>query len=251
MQSELEDAYEQFKATTTLDPELATRLSAPLLLRVPSKWNDSSTRLLVVGQETRGWGFEKGEAKGWPDSKLTSFAEFRCMPESVPALVDWYERFNFGRYHAGLASRGLWRAYWMYRRALGEDSVGFDTAVLSTNLFRMAYDEGSPLKLGNLKDHPLLKASVHLLRKEIAILEPSAVIFHTGPNYEFALRETFQDLQPEPMVGFDPSRTSRIRSSLLPATTWRTYHPSYLNWPKRRHILEAIAEELIRSSNHD
>lgn len=250
MQSELEDAYQQFKATTTLDPELATRLSAPLLLRIPNKWSHSSTRLLIVGQETRGWGFEKGQAHNRPDTAIKSFATFRAMPESVPALTEWYERFEFGRYWPGLVRSPFWRAYRAYRRALGEDLDGFDTSVLWTNLFRMAYDEGSPLKLGNLKDHLLLKASGDLLRKEISILRPSAVIFHTGPKYESALREMFQDLELVPMMGFDASRTSRIRSSLLPSTTWRTYHPGYLNRGKW-HVVETIGEELARSGSHN
>lgn len=60
MQDALDSEYQRLKETRSFEPELSARLSSPLLLQVPHRWSSSQHRVLVVGQETLGWGFNSG-----------------------------------------------------------------------------------------------------------------------------------------------------------------------------------------------
>jgi hypothetical protein len=58
MQDELNELYESFKSKAAGMPtDLRDNLSAPLLLSVPSRWRSSAHRILIIGQQTRGWGW--------------------------------------------------------------------------------------------------------------------------------------------------------------------------------------------------
>ena len=66
MQKRLIQEYTEFKEKCVLPAELQDRLSPPLLIKVPEKWERSDKRVLVIGQETLGWSFQSGEYYSWP-----------------------------------------------------------------------------------------------------------------------------------------------------------------------------------------
>ena len=55
MHSQLMAAYGGFKRTLPTNDPFMYRLTPPLLMSVPKKWEESKKRVLVVGQETLGW----------------------------------------------------------------------------------------------------------------------------------------------------------------------------------------------------
>jgi hypothetical protein len=243
MQEQLLEVYEKFKNKADFYGGLSDRLSAPLLLHVPDRWKSSNRRVLIVGQETMGWDFRSGKYYDWPFSTITNWSEFKRVPDSVPAMVHGYKCFEFARREPNYSSP-FWQAYRQFREALGEPRDGIDTSVLWTNLFRMSLDGGSVMDDGQETTQGIGEASREILIEEMRIIQPTAVVFFTGPKYEESLCSTFRGIEFSPFNGFDQDRTARAVHSELPAQAWRTYHPQYLSYSKQWDVIEEIINEL-------
>ena len=69
---------------------------------------------------------------------------------------------------------------------------------------------------------------IPLLEREIAILAPDVVVFFTGPSYNGLLAATFPEAMLEAGSLSRAKPVSRVIHPALPAKTFRTYHPNYL-----------------------
>ena len=219
-------------------------LSAPLLLKVPEKWTCSHNKILVVGQETLGWSFFKGDDYGydWRFSNIKGWCDFKIAPDAVPALVEGYGIFNFATNGHPINHRApFFAAYRKIRAAVGDDAEGFDTSVLWTNIIRMAVDEGSIFKVsdGSVVDD-LIDISGQLILCELGVLRPDAIIFFTGPVYDYALQRIFEGVKFGEMPSYKVREFSNIQSAALPEKSWRTYHPAYLQRSKRGSIINYL-----------
>jgi hypothetical protein len=143
VQEELNRLYTRFFATASVPANLVRRLSCPLLVAVGPTWETLSLRLLLVGQETHGWGFEGGRYYPWPYPSLKTFLDFQDCDRAVEALVHAYAAFAFARFQPENYRSPFWRAF----RLLGERiSANGSGEVLWTNLFRCSIDGGSVIR---------------------------------------------------------------------------------------------------------
>jgi len=245
MQNQLNQIYVTFKKQANFRKELRDRLSPPLLLKVSDTWTNSKQRVLIIGQETLGWSFRKGEYYEWPYTPVLSFKDFKNTAQSVDAMVHGYSCFEFAKYQPENYRSPFWKAYRQVRKANGDQRDGIETTVLWTNLFRMSLDDGSVVNNGT-KDEVIAirESSAGLLLSEIEILKPTSVIFFTGPEYNDFLYSEFKNCNLVKFKNYDVSRTSLVDHPILPAKTVRTYHPGYLN---RGHwdIVDQIIEQVI------
>lgn len=239
------DLYTGFKKTISLPNELLARLSPPLLLHPTVRWKEAPVRVLIVGQETLGWGFETGSYYDWPYSSIWSFEDFLTVPDSVEAMIHGYKVFEFSRYQPENYRSPFWRAYRQVRHKFDNEIDGLETAVLWTNIFRMSLDGGSVVKGGTPEEIKSIQIATHgLLRYEIEILKPDVVLFFTGPDYNDVLYSEFKDVQLQDFNGYDLSRTSWIAHPSLPLVSIRTYHPGYLNrgnW----HLVDEVEQAIV------
>jgi uracil-DNA glycosylase len=88
-----------------------------------------------------------------------------------------------------------------------------------------------------------------LLRKEIEILRPDVVLFLTGPEYDSSISKAFTGviiltLSPR----FELRQLAWLKHQELPETTFRTYHPGFLN---RKPWRDAVKAEIVRAANID
>jgi hypothetical protein len=193
----------------------AKDVSAPLLLQVPDAYTQASRRLMVVGQQTDGWG------EGYD-------------PSSVGALMKGYADFNLG---AGKWRRTpFWRAAHELYRTLNPacPPEGF----LWSNLAKVDVAGGCPPRA-------ILERVLQwrLLPKEIDIAKPDVVVFFTGPQYDGLLRETFPAARVE-AVGDYIARVTATDNS-LPPHAYRTYHPKFLSFRRHWNVLSQIADRVI------
>lgn len=235
MQEQLNKVYEEFQTEAkAISQTLIKQLTAPILIQLPEQWEQSKKRILIVGQETMGWSYDKDEhpERSFPDIK--TFEDFLAIPESIPAMLETYRYFEFAKVRPKNHRSPYWRAYRQIRESIGDKPDGFETHVITTNLFRMSYGGKSILKKGRpvvSKDdyEKILNMSGSLLKKELEILKPSSVIFFTGPYYNNPLYSIFKDCHTVDWHNHNSTRTSNIDHHLLPKKTFRTYHPGYLN----------------------
>ncbi|MDE2188025.1 MAG: hypothetical protein KGJ76_14990, partial [Betaproteobacteria bacterium] len=230
---ELNNLYANLKHKNLFNDDLCERLSAPLLLKIPDKWYASKKRVLVVGQETLGWEFKKNDDEycyyAWPYDDISNFSQFKMIDNSIQALVEGYQKFEFAKYQPKNHRSPFWRAYRQIRTYTGEDSDGFNTSVLWTNLFRMSIDGGSVYKNGNPQEiESMVTLSGSVLRNEIQILNPSAIIFFIGPNYDEYLQSMLPGSDLITVKNHDSRALAKIKAAELPQESFRTYHPAYL-----------------------
>ena len=237
MQKQLVEAYKAFKANNEFDESLSRDLTSPLLLSVTERWQASKERVLVVGQETMGWGFDP----------IHNWCDFKENSNVIHTLTNGYRSFEFARSNPTNHRSPFWSAYRQFRAALGDEQDGFDTSVLWTNLFRMSITGCSVIKEGTpLEVEQLCEASRGILQAELRILKPTAVVFFTGPNYDRAMDAIFPGIERQTFGDFDKRVLAELSHPDLPVKAWRTYHPAYMRRSGQWEIIDAISEQLIR-----
>lgn len=152
MREQLLEQYEKLKSSVDFQDDLSERLSPPLCLYVPERWEKSECRVLIVDQETLGWDFGPNSYYEWPYDPIKNWRDFKRVQNSVLAMVHAYKIFEFARYQLENYRSPFWRAYRQFREAAGESRDGMETSVLWTNLFRMSLDGGSVIKNGSREE---------------------------------------------------------------------------------------------------
>jgi len=81
-----------------------------------------------------------------------------------------------------------------------------------------------------------------LLSQEIAITNPEAVVFFTGPHYDARLKSSFPNVEYKAL-----SHTlARLNHYELPISSFKAYHPNYLRRSRQWNVLDDVVE-LIRN----
>lgn len=242
VQQRLCQRYERFREEADIKPTFAERLSCPLLLHVSDSWLKSRFRLLVVGQETFGWNFFEGQYYQWPYPPMKSFKDFKVTPNSIEALVHGYKSFDYSKYEPRSAAGCFWTAY---RKLRTELESGVEGSVAWANIFRVDVDGGSVLRASTSDELNLIfKLQAGLLSDEIAVMQPNAVLFFTGPNCDDALQREFENVRFR-AFGSKPLRAAALlEHPRLPRHSFRTYHPTYLRRKKLGSILDEIVDKL-------
>lgn len=202
----------------TLLPDDAS-FSNPLLLKVGPAYCNAPHRILVIGQQTDTW---------------YNQVRTRDLPDPVATLMDIYEEFDLARPHPTRRRSPYWWASHHVSEQLNgavppADFVWSDLVRIDDRRARSSQQMETEL------------CALGMLRREIEILAPDVVLFFTGPRYEERLRETF------PGVGFTQvspnhpaSSLARITHESLPVSTFRTYHPGYLQRSGGYDVIRAI-----------
>jgi hypothetical protein len=181
-------------------------LSAPFVVAPAPTYDDATVRLLIVGQETFGWG--EGIDQGQSPEEL------------VEILSAWYRSFDLGTKYR---STPFWTAADQIYRSLNPNADG--RAFLWSNLVKM--DSAKSRVSAGVEERV---AALRLLQLEIATYRPEVVVFFTGPRYDQRLLASFPGSVLEPAGPF----LSRVIHPDLPERSYRTYHPRYLrmsrNW---------------------
>lgn len=253
MQEELDRLYKQYlrrEGPKALRDQVGKRCSAPLLisaLAAPS-WAVSKNRILVVGQETLGWGLSDDLR-----SLNNFFSAGSAGLQSIQADYRTFLRDDISQ---------LSSPFWQVFKRL---AAAPNTSVLWSNLFRCAAAASSPDKPSYGSNYAnlcwgewahVIDSHHGLLRDEIAILAPTAVLFLTGPRYDSALvsalsEEPIRDTEIlraisagnptfnsvlRPVLDADVSalKLMQVSHQTLQMPSFRTYHPRFLWMSEQR-----------------
>jgi hypothetical protein len=238
MQSQLLELYESQLAKARSYPQVTPKLSCPLLISVRPGWEFAERRVLVVGQETFGWDLELSrQGVSVTISRLQQLLDAGLLRSSVEALTRKYDEFF---YVGGWLNRPFWNAVDALRTLFGRD------AVLWSNVFRFDFEGRSILKASAKELAEIFAIQDGMLRDEIKVVKPTAVVFFSGPNYDFALEREFGSIQKQQVANFPEHGFARLVAGGLPPATYRTYHPAYLWRSKKRewlaHLERLLAE---------
>lgn len=229
------DAYVDDLYGQTWDEEV----SAPLLMHVFDEYLNMDKKIMIVGQETHGWG---GSINGKP---------------SVNSLLKMYEGFALGKsadYNDGKKPRYLKSPFWNFSRSLFHRLNGHIPSVrrgtdgfLWTNISKFDSKTSTPsdeLQERNLK-------GFHLLKDEISITKPDIVIFLTGTKYDGRIASVFGGKVVEVASGV-PLHRIKTDNGELPLMTFKTEHPRTLCQHKKyksEKMYHKVLAEIIATVN--
>lgn len=172
-------------------------IAGPLLMSIEDNYSDRENRLLIVGQETKGWGYYASD---------------------ITKGMENYARFNFGsNYNSS--------PFWNVTRKIEHILCNPKFSCAWTNVSKFDVDGKMPMG----KNAELISRADDLLKEEVKILNPTMVIFFTGPKLDARLLKIFPGLRfKEEDSGLNQKQFAKLEHEILPASTFRTYHPRYL-----------------------
>jgi len=196
------------------------QISNPLLLDTFPEYLNSAKRILFVGQQTNGWGNYLGQHE---------------TDDNVEELMALYRKFHLGEKYLPAPFLNACRTIC---RRLNPGSS--DLSFIWTNLVKVDQCGRRPCQ----EVENRVSQSFPVLIDEIGILNPDAVIFFSGPNYDSRISAifglNFDDISQQ-VDNFELRRLALLVHRCLPAKSYRTYHPSYL----RRKGLEGTIVDKI------
>jgi len=197
-QDKLNALYEKYWQQITDCIAQYPGLSQPILMKVPERYINSSTKIMIIGQQTFGWG-----AGG------------------ICELLKCYENFNLGeKYYSS--------PFWDIIRKIEIIFQNQPYSCVWTNINKCDYNNNRPpMEIENK-----ISTSFPVLKHEIEILNPDVIIFFTGPNFDRNILETFPEVKFIDLFDFKKIKLAKLENLILPENTFRTYHPKYLRIKK-------------------
>ncbi|WP_027721183.1 hypothetical protein [Maridesulfovibrio zosterae] len=182
-------------------------------------------RVMIFGQETKGWG---DELLPPPVDIMTIYNKFFCQQE----------------FYKGYGRSSFWKAFRYFKKQLTEKIPRKKSIYFSWNNINKI---GRPLgKTGvDAEVRNIERKTFSVIAAEVNLFTPDIVIFLTGPHRDKDIRHHFKNVQFTPITTDFPTRAiARVSSDTLPTKTIRMYHPSYFGgfYKVRDHGLS----ELIR-----
>lgn len=201
------------------------RVSQPLLVVVPRGYVQSRVRLMIVGQETLGWGEPE-----WDPSTC----------DGREKLYSWYEDFDLahGRRESGSP---FWQAAYKLEAALNPD--GPSRSFLWTNVVPVSQDVSGTGRFGR-PDSAVARSAcgVNLLPIEVEVTHPDAIVFFSGKSRDVYLRESFPNAtltELDPLVG-------ELGNMPKDVIAYRTEHPRRLRGLRQSAVIDQIAVRIAQ-----
>ncbi len=210
--------------STVLDNDVWSQLSkernlgGPLLIHVPHAYHEASVKLMVVGQQTNGWGHPE---------------------DGIEALLDQYRRFEMGKRKM---KSPFWQAAYEVYNFLNPD--GPPRGFLWSNLIKV--DDNGQKPHHELEE---LICSTCLRQYELCVTKPDVVILFTGHWYDNRIKATFPCVEFEQVKGFNLrclACLNRLNHDKEHRKSFRTYHPGYLRRSRQWHVIEKLRTLLGR-----
>ena len=215
IQNRLNQLYESWRLELREQKAWFEGAVPPHLLAVTADYCRAPVRILFYGQETESWSPEEGQS-------FDCFVGGDCLLEQ---LMEKYREFNFA---AGTPrfNSPFWRAFRNFQKLDG-------SGVLWANLCKTAFEttQGYSFLRASAERRAIFVAQqTNLMREEVDILQPHAIVFTTGPYYDHILKEVFEVERFDEVVPELTSRQlGRVVSPFLPPLSLRTYHPGFIN----------------------
>jgi hypothetical protein len=199
---------------TTLVSELHSlskdQYTNPFLLAFDEeKLNASDMRVMIFGQETKGWGNTIDLMEG-PTKIAGNYHHFFCDK-------------NF---YKGYGRSSFWKAFRFFEQniqaAYPEKNIYFSW----NNINKIGRSGGKTNVSGAVR--ALEREHLSVVAAEVAAFKPDLVIFLTGPNRNSDFKHHFPDVTFSAIDNdYSVKALAHVKSAALPSKAIRLYHPSY------------------------
>jgi hypothetical protein len=199
-------------------------LSGVFLPSPSQNYFKSNPRVLVIGQETRGWRNQICNLKN----------EFFIDKDGIDASMNL---------SSGFAKSGASKSKFLqfYRKISSKIEPSSNDAAVWSNQFCVSYKSGSPIKLPTATFNIVKKLSFDLLRAQFEILRPDVVIFATGPSRDKYIKECFSEYEMTTVMKIDPPRLWHFKIGSINCI--RVSHPRWVRGTKYlEHAIQMVTE---------
>ena len=178
---------------------------------VPYNYNKMKYKILIVGQENDGWGFQNEAILSMYDT--LDFLDSKDYNDMRPFFSFPY---NFCKSINNLED-------------IKDSKKTYFTWV---NLREFSFNEAPKTSLGK-EAQSIIDNEFNILEEEIKIINPDIVLFLTGPNYDNYIKNQLKGVEFKTVENYHIRQFARVEHKSLPDNSFRIYHPRYL---KRRGI---------------
>ena len=213
-------AFEGWPAVSNLHHSL----SQPQLMRIPESYVSSDIRLMIVGQETGGWGRQQDPTtEQGRDELRNEYTEF-----DLALKTTW-------------RTSPFWEAAYQIRNRLNPG--GAENGFLWTNLIPVS--EQLPSGRYGRPSSAVADAvcALGLIAAEIEVARPHVVVFFTGKSRDAVIRRAF------PNISFVDVAQDIVSIRGLPGApvAYRTEHPHTLWRMRRQSVIDQIANLALQA----
>lgn len=196
-------------------------LSYPFFFGVSDKYAAADKKLMIVGQETRGWSIYKPY---WTIEDSQKWA-INYLNYQLDYSNDYVIKYGFVKKNTS--------PFWNFFKLFSKDNIvpcwnNIDKAQRCINGETFSLTQEIELELNKI----LPNSEKTLFQKEIEIVKPDVIVFVTGPNY-YATMEAAMNLEKDSLCNNKPSHASACveitEISKLDIPTFWTYHPNHIN----------------------
>jgi hypothetical protein len=170
----------------------------PFLMSPENEYQQSKTKLLIIGQETNGW----------------------STTTNISTQMSAYREFGLGKTYNS--------PFWSIARKL-EQAIGTEPCSCAwTNINK--YDEKKKRPKQTVRE--ATSELNDILKEEIKLSEPEICVFFVGPRYHKKIMEMYPSVEFVPVKGWKRNALTKLSHPKLPKETFITYHPKYLRISK-------------------
>ena len=187
---------------------------------VPYNYNKMKYKILIVGQENDGWGFQNEAILSMYDT--LDFLDSKDYNDMRPFFSFPY---NFCKSINNLED-------------IKDSKKTYFTWV---NLREFSFNEAPKTSLGK-EAQSIIDNEFNILEEEIKIINPDIVLFLTGPNYDNYIKNQLKGVEFKTVENYQIRQFARVEHKSLPKNSFRIYHTSYL----RRSGLESEYLEKLK-----
>jgi hypothetical protein len=171
----------------------------PFLMSPNLEYSNQNNKLLIIGQETKGW-------ENYKD---------------ITKQMGVYEGFNLG---INYYSSPFWNVMRKVERALKNKEY----SSAWTNISKFDVDRKRPTG----ENEQIISKLDNLLIEELEITKPKICIFFTSHTFDYRIKRIFSEIEFVSVPGFEKKALCKLKHKDLPNETYRTYHPRYLRTGK-------------------
>ncbi len=214
-------------------------ISYPFFLGVSEKYENATKRIMIVGQETRGWTLYK------PDWTLEDSQKWTIDYLNYQLHYDDSLRERFGRRNSS--------PFWSFFKQFSND----DIVPCWNNIDKaQRYFDGKTMSLTEEIEFALNKSLPNsnktLFQMEIDITKPDVIVFITGPCY-YATMEAAMNLEKDSLknvgLSYNHGCVDITNTVNLGVPTYWTYHPRHIASKKNELCRNDIVKTIKKGFN--
>lgn len=194
----------------------------PFLISIPADYDSYKNRIMIFGQETNGWCMECGNNSEYSNS--------------IDKSIETYREFYLdGRVYR--SSSPFWNEFKRVRHEVLKEK---NALILWNNVNKIGR-----IGVGNVQEINNIQFNYFkVIKEEIRAFKPNIMIFLTGPNYDFFIKNNIGEFNQKEI--YDSIWEISFNDEFLkPIKTFKTYHPrSLYSQRKNRTVMPNLINEI-------